>query len=205
MALRIHIHPQTPQPRLLKQVAEALLSGAVIIYPTDTLYALGCSMHSRDALARIARIKGTNPQQSLLSFVVPDLSDLSRYARQIDTPTFRLLKQYLPGPYTFVLPASREVPKIFQNNKSTIGLRVPNHPIAMGLAESLGHPLLSASLPGDAVEDYTDPDMIMENFENLVDVVVDGGIGGIEPSTVVDLTGAEPALIRAGKGAWPFE
>ena len=182
-----------------------MLSGAVIIYPTDTLYALGCSMHSRDALARIARIKGTNPQKSLLSFVVPDLSDLSRYARQIDTPTFRLLKQYLPGPYTFVLPASREVPKIFQNNKSTIGLRVPNHPIAMGLAESLGHPLLSASLPGDAVEDYTDPDMIMENFENLVDVVVDGGIGGIEPSTVVDLTGAEPALIRAGKGAWPFE
>jgi tRNA threonylcarbamoyl adenosine modification protein (Sua5/YciO/YrdC/YwlC family) len=202
MAMFLSIHPDNPQPRLIRQVADTLMKGGVIVYPTDTLYALGCSMHSRSGLQRIARIKQTDPQKALLSFVCHSLKDLSRYARQVDTPVFRLLKQYLPGPYTFVLPASREVPKMMQSKKSTIGLRVPDHPIALAIAEQLEHPVLSASLPFNEPEDVSDIDLIRENFENLVDLIVDGGRGGIEPSTVVDLTADEPVLLRQGKGAW---
>lgn len=202
MALYIRIHPDNPQPRLIKQVADCLLHNGVIIYPTDTVYALGCSMHSREALHRIARIKQSDPAKALLSFVCHDLSDLSKYARQVDTPTFRLLKQYLPGPFTFILPASREVPKIMQSKKSTIGLRVPNHPIAQAIAAELEHPVLSASLPFVNTEDLTDPELIRENYDNLVDLIVDGGQGGIENSTVVDLTGEAPDILRQGKGEW---
>jgi tRNA threonylcarbamoyl adenosine modification protein (Sua5/YciO/YrdC/YwlC family) len=202
MALQLRIHPQNPQPRLIGQVIDCLMNNGVIIYPTDTVYALGCSMHSREALQRIARIKQSNPDKALLSFVCPNLSDLSKYARQIDTPTYRLLKQYLPGPFTFILPASKEVPKMMQSKKMTIGLRVPQNNIALAIAESLGHPLLSASVPATQPEDLADPDLIFEAFENLVDMVVDGGMGDIEPSTVVDLTADEPTVIRQGKGDW---
>lgn len=202
MALQLRIHPQNPQPRLIGQVIDCLMNNGVIIYPTDTVYALGCSMHSREALQRIARIKQSNPDKALLSFVCPNLSDLSKYARQIDTPTYRLLKQYLPGPFTFILPASKEVPKMMQSKKMTIGLRVPQNNIALAIAESLGHPLLSASVPATQPEDLADPDLIYEAFENLVDMVVDGGMGDIEPSTVVDLTADEPTVIRQGKGDW---
>jgi tRNA threonylcarbamoyl adenosine modification protein (Sua5/YciO/YrdC/YwlC family) len=202
MALQLRIHPQNPQPRLISQVIDCLMNNGVIIYPTDTVYALGCSMHSREALQRIARIKQSNPDKALLSFVCPNLSDLSKYARQIDTPTYRLLKQYLPGPFTFILPASKEVPKMMQSKKMTIGLRVPQNNIALAIAESLGHPLLSASVPATQPEDLADPDLIFEAFENLVDMVVDGGMGDIEPSTVVDLTADEPTVIRQGKGDW---
>jgi tRNA threonylcarbamoyl adenosine modification protein (Sua5/YciO/YrdC/YwlC family) len=141
-------------------------------------------------------------EKARLSFVCHDLSDLSLYARQVDTPIFRLLKQHLPGAYTFILPASKQVPKIFHNKKSTIGLRIPDNRIARAIVEKLGHPLLSTTLPGEMVEDYTDPEIMQENFDNLVDIVIDGGTGGMEPSTIIDLTGDEPVVVRQGKGEW---
>lgn len=202
MALHLRIHPVDPQPRLIKQVVDCLLKDGVIIYPTDTVYAIGCSMHSREGLQRIARIKQSDPAKALLSFVCHDLKDLSQYARQLDTPVFRLLKQHLPGPFTFILPASREVPKVMQSKKATIGLRVPDNAIARAIAEVLGHPILSASVPAQMPEDLADPDVIFENFDRQVDMLVDGGMGEIVPSTVVDLTGEEPVVIRQGKGEW---
>ena len=202
MALLIRIHPVDPQERLIRQVVEQLEKGAIIIYPTDTIYALGCSIFQPKAIERIARIKKVDVTKARFSFVCSDLSDLSIYARQLDTPSFRLLKHHLPGPFTFILQASKQVPKLLQNKKSTIGLRIPDNKVAMALVERLGHPLLSTTLPGEMVEDYTDPELMYENFDKLVDVVVDGGMGGMEVSTMVDLTGEEPELIRQGKGAW---
>lgn len=196
----VSIHPQNPQPRLIKQIVELLNHGGIIIYPTDTIYGLGCSIFQRKAIETICRIKQVDPAKANLSFVCSSLSDLSKYASQIDTPTYRILKQNLPGPYTFILPASREVPKILQSKKNTIGLRIPNNTIAIALVEALGHPILSATLPGEMVEDYTDPDTMQDNFGHLTDFVIDGGPGGFEPSTVVDLTGPEPIVTREGKG-----
>lgn len=137
-----------------------------------------------------------------LSFVCYDLSDLSKYTRSISTPLYRLLKSYLPGPFTFILPASKEVPKILQSKKSTIGLRVPDNNIARTIVQQLGSPILSASLPGDMVEEYTDPELIYENFKNRVDIVIDGGMGGMIPSTVVDCTTDDYTVIRQGAGEW---
>jgi len=196
----ISIHPDNPQPRLIKQVVEFLNHGGIIIYPTDTIYGLGCSILQRKAIETICRIKQVDPAKANLSFVCSSLSDLSQYASQIDTPTFRILKQNLPGPYTFILPASREVPKILQSKKNTIGLRIPDNKIAIALVEALGHPILSATLPGDMIEDYTDPETMNQNFGHVADFVIDGGPGGFEPSTIVDLTGGEPIITREGKG-----
>lgn len=198
----LHIHPINPQPRQIKTVVECLLDGGVIIYPTDTIYGLGCNIFQHKAVERICRIKNTDPQKANLSFICDDLSDLSTYTKPLATPIFRLLKQYLPGPYTFILPASKEVPKILKTKKDTIGLRVPDHAIANHIVQELGHPLLSASLPGDMVEEYTDPDSIFEKFGKLVDIVIDGGIGGMVPSTIVDCTGDEPVVTREGLGEW---
>lgn len=204
MAIFIRIHHENPQERLIKQVVEQIEKGAVIVYPTDTIYALGCSIFQPKAVDRIARIKQVDPAKANFSIICHDLSDLSTYARQIGTPVFRLLKQHLPGPYTFILNASKQVPRILQSKKSTIGLRVPDNKIALAIVEKLGHPLLSTTLPGETVEDYTDPELIYENFDNLVDVVIDGGQGGIDVSTIVDFTSEEPVLIREGKGEWGY-
>ncbi len=201
----IRIHPKDPQPRLIQQVVEQLRRGAVIIYPTDTVYGLGCDILQQSAIERICRIKKVDPKKAQLSFVCSDLSHLSDYAKQLPNSTYRLLKEYLPGPYTFILQASKLVPKIIQGRKDTIGLRIPDHPIALAIVKELGRPVLSASLPGEQVEDYTDPDIMYENFRNEVDIVIDGGIGGIIPSTVVDCTGDEPVVTRKGLGEWPYE
>jgi tRNA threonylcarbamoyl adenosine modification protein (Sua5/YciO/YrdC/YwlC family) len=198
----LHIHPDNPQPRQIKSVKETLEKGGVIIYPTDTIYGIGCDIFNHKAVERICQIKQVNPQKAQLSFICSDLSDLSKYARQLSTPTYRLLKQYLPGPYTFILPASREVPKLLKSKKDTIGLRVPDHPIVQAIVMELGRPILSASLPGERVEDFTDPELIFDHFKNQVDIVVDGGFGGIIPSTIVDLTHEEPVLVRKGLGVW---
>ena len=197
----ITIHPDNPQPRLINQIVEYLKHGGIIIYPTDTIYGLGCSILQRKAIETICRIKQVDAAKANLSFVCSSLSDLSKYASQIDTPTYRILKQNLPGPYTFILPASREVPKILQSKKNTIGLRIPDNKIAIAIVEALGHPILSATLPGNMVEDYTDPEIMHENFGHVADFVIDGGTGGFEPSTIVDLTGDEPIVTREGKGA----
>jgi tRNA threonylcarbamoyl adenosine modification protein (Sua5/YciO/YrdC/YwlC family) len=198
----LHIHPKDPQPRLVKQVVESLQRGGIIIYPTDTIYGLGCDIFQPKAIERIARIKKIEPQKAQLSFVCSDLSHLSEYAKQIQTSTYRLLKEYLPGPYTFILPASKLVPKILQSKKDTIGLRIPDNAIAMAIVKELGRPILSASLPGEMVEDYTDPEVMYENFNKLVDFVIDGGPGGTIPSTIIDCTGDEPVVTREGLGKW---
>ncbi len=198
----IHIHPDNPQPRLIKQVVEILKKGGVIVYPTDTIYGLGCDIFQHKAIERICSIKNVAPQKAQLSFVCYDLSDLSKYAKQLTTPVYRTLKQYLPGPYTFILEASKEVPKILKTKKDTIGLRIPDNKIAQCIVEELGNPILSATLPGEYVEEYTDPDIIQDRFIKLVDMVIDGGIGGTIPSTIIDFTKTEPELIREGAGAW---
>jgi len=198
----LHIHPENPQPRLVKQVVECLKDGGVIVYPTDTIYGIGCDIFQHKAVERICKIKHVDPQKAQLSFICKDLSNLSDYTKSIDTPLYRMLKTYLPGPYTFILPASKQVPKILQSKKSTIGLRVPDNTICQGFLGELGNPILSASLPGDMVEEYTDPEVIYERFETQVDLVIDGGIGGMIPSTIVDCTTDEWKVTREGLGAW---
>ncbi len=202
MALLLHIHPDNPNERHIKTVAECLLDGGIIIYPTDTIYGLGCDIFNHKAVERIARLKNIDPAKAQLSFVCNDLSDLSKYTKSIDTPLYRLLKNYLPGPYTFILPASKEVPKILQSKKSTIGLRVPDNKIVQTITQRSQHPILSASLPGDMVEEYTDPDIMFEKFERQVDIIIDGGIGGMVPSTVIDCTKEPYEIIRMGLGEW---
>jgi tRNA threonylcarbamoyl adenosine modification protein (Sua5/YciO/YrdC/YwlC family) len=196
----LKIHPDNPQPRLIKQLAECMLDGGIIIYPTDTIYGIGCDIFQPKTIEKICRIKGVDPQKAQLSFLCKDLSDLSLYTKSIDTPLYRMLKNHLPGPYTFILPASKQVPKILQSKKSTIGLRVPDNNICLSLIDALDHPILSASLPGEMVEEYTDPEVIFENFKDRVDFVIDGGIGGMIPSTVVDCTTDEWVITRQGLG-----
>src|ERR1700754_2685894 len=167
----LRLHPEDPQPRNIKMIVECLLDGGVIIYPTDTIYGLGCDILQHKAIEKVCRIKQVDPKKAQLSFICSDLSNLSEYAKQLPTATYRLLKEYLPGPYTFILPASKMVPKILQSKKDTIGLRIPDNPIALAIIQELGRPVLSASLPGEMVEDYTDPDIMHENFMNDVDMV----------------------------------
>ena len=196
----LEIHPENPQPRLIRNIVESLEKGGVVIYPTDTIYGLGCSILQPRAIEKVCRIKGIPPEKAKLSFIVHDLSDLSRYTRPISTAKYRMLKMHLPGPYTFILPASREVPRILKTKKDTIGLRIPDNAIALAIVKELGHPILSTSLPGEMVEEYTDPAIIYTNFGRQVDVVVNGGIGGMIPSTVIDCTGEEPLVLREGAG-----
>lgn len=198
----LEIHPKNPQPRFISQVAERMKKGAVIIYPTDTIYGLGCDIFHFDAIMRICSIKGVDPKKAQFSFICRDLSHITDFAKNIDNTTFRLLKSHLPGPFTFILEAGKLIPKVLQTKKSTIGIRVPDNQICMDLLEALGNPIISTSLPGEMVEEYTDPHLIHENFGNRVDIVIDGGIGGITPSTVVDLTQGEPVILRAGAGQW---
>ena len=198
------IHTENPQPKYIQQVKECLEDGGVIVYPTDTIYGLGCDIFQPKAVERICRIKQVLPAKAQLSFVCYDLSSLSAYAKQLSTATYRLLKEHLPGPYTFILPASKQVPKILQSKKHTIGLRIPDNNIARTIVKALDRPVLSASLPGEMVEHYTDPEIIHEQFGKLVDLVIDGGAGGIVPSTIVDCTGPEPVVLRQGAGIWQF-
>ena len=199
------IHPENPQQRLINQVVDCLKEGGIIIYPTDTIYGLGCDINHPKAVERICRIKNVDPKKAQLSFICRDLSHLSDYTKSIDTPLYRILKNNLPGPFTFILPASRQVPKILKSKKETIGLRIPDNIICMSILESLDNPLLSASLPGEMVEEYTDPEIIYEKFGSQVDFVIDGGPGGIIPSTVVDCTSVDWVVTRQGLGEWPGE
>jgi tRNA threonylcarbamoyl adenosine modification protein (Sua5/YciO/YrdC/YwlC family) len=200
----LHLHPDNPQPRNIKTIRECLLDGGVIIYPTDTIYGLGCDIFQHKAIERICSIKQIQPAKAQLSFVCYDLSDLSTYTKSISTPLYRLLKSHLPGPYTFILPASKEVPKILKSKKDTIGLRVPDNQICRTLIKELGHPILSSSLPGDMVEEYTDPEIMHENFKQVVDIVIDGGIGNMIPSTIIDCIEVPPVVIRQGAGSWDY-
>ena len=198
----LYIHPENPQPRNIKMVTECLMDGGIIIYPTDTIYGLGCSILHPKAIERICLIKQIDPKKAQLSFICHDLSDLSMYTKSLSTPLYRMLKTHLPGPYTFILPASKQVPKLLKSRKDTVGLRIPDNKIACSIIEQLTHPILSTSLPGDMVEEYTDPELMFEKFKNQVDIVVHGGIGGMVPSTIIDCTIEPPVLMRQGAGAW---
>jgi tRNA threonylcarbamoyl adenosine modification protein (Sua5/YciO/YrdC/YwlC family) len=202
LGMFLSIHPQNPQPRHIQTIIDCLQSGGVIIYPTDTIYGLGCDIFQTKAIERIARIKQVDPAKAQLSFVCSSLSDLSQYTKSISTPLYRILKNYLPGPYTFILPASKQVPKILHSKKSTIGLRIPNNRVALSIVEALTHPILSASLPGDWEDGIADPEEIYQKYHKLVDIVIDAGAGGIIPSTILDCTSGTCLVTRQGAGDW---
>lgn len=201
MATLIKIYPQNPQEKALDKVVDALKNGALIIYPTDTVYGIGCDITNNKALEKLAKIKGVKLEKAQWSFICPDLSNLSDYVRQIDTATFKILKRALPGPYTFVLPGNNNLPKAFKKRK-TVGIRVPNHTIAQELVRRLGNPIVSTSIydPDTLLEYTTDPELIYEKWAPYVAYVIDGGYGDNTPSTIIDLSGPFPEVIREGKG-----
>ena len=202
MAELIKIYEDNPNPKAVLRVVEVLRRGGLVIYPSDTVYALGCDMMHKGALERIARLKGVRLEKANLSFICEDLSNLSDYVKQIDSSTFKLLKRALPGPYTFILPGNNNLPSVFKKKKE-VGIRVPDHPITQAIVRGLGNPLVSTSIKDEdeLIEYTTDPELILEKWDRLVDIVVDGGYGGNIASTVIDLTGDEPELIREGKGS----
>ncbi|HPI55606.1 MAG TPA: L-threonylcarbamoyladenylate synthase [Chitinophagaceae bacterium] len=196
----LEIHPKNPDERKIRMVVDCLKKGGVIIYPTDTVYGIGCDIEHPEAIERICRIKQINPQKAQLSFLCSDLSHLSEYAKAIDTPVYRFIKQYLPGPYTFILDASKKVPKLLRTKKETVGIRVPDHKISHAMLKELGRPVLSTSLPVEDMVIMMDPEEIHEKFGSQVDIVIDGGIGGAIPSTIVNCTVYPPEVIREGAG-----
>lgn len=196
----LEIHPKNPDERKIRMVVDCLKKGGVIIYPTDTVYGIGCDIEHPEAIERICRIKQINPQKAQLSFLCSDLSHLSEYAKAIDTPVYRFIKQYLPGPYTFILDASKKVPKLLRTKKETVGIRVPDHKISHAMLKELGRPVLSTSLPVEDMEIMMDPEEIHEKFGSQVDMVIDGGMGGAIPSTIVNCTVYPPEVIREGAG-----
>jgi tRNA threonylcarbamoyl adenosine modification protein (Sua5/YciO/YrdC/YwlC family) len=196
------IYPENPNPREVDRVVNILREGGVIIYPTDTVYGLGCDITMGKAIERIAQIKGLRAEKANFSFIVCDLSHLSDYTRPIDNQVYKLMKRNLPGPFTFILEASNNVPKILKSKKKTVGIRIPNNPLILEITRVLGHPILTTSVhSGDVILDYTtDPELIHDEMGHLVDLVIDGGFGNNIPSTVVDCTGPEIAIIREGLG-----
>tara|TARA_R110001583_G_scaffold9203_1_gene43508 strand:+ start:83033 stop:83653 length:621 start_codon:yes stop_codon:yes gene_type:complete len=198
----IKIYEENPNPKEIKRVVDVLRKGGLVIYPTDTVYGLGCDITNTKALERIARIKGIKLAKANWSFICTDLSNLSDYVRQIDTATFKILKRALPGPYTFILPGNNNLPKEFKKKK-TVGIRVPNNNIVKALVEGLGNPIVSTSIrdDDDVLEYTTDPELIFEKWENLVDIVIDGGYGGNIGSTIIDVSTGYPEIIREGKGS----
>jgi tRNA threonylcarbamoyl adenosine modification protein (Sua5/YciO/YrdC/YwlC family) len=195
------IHPKNPEHRKIARVVDVLHNGGIIIYPTDTVYAIGCDLFNRKAVEKLCLFLQIKPQRLNLSFICSDLSHISDYVKRVDTPTFKILKKSLPGPFTYIFEASGNVPKILGTEKKTVGIRVPDNEIPLGIVRALGHPLISASLKTEEVEEYrTDPEEIYDSFSKRVDLVIDGGAGGIVPSTVVDFTSGEPVITRQGSG-----
>ncbi|CAM3943218.1 L-threonylcarbamoyladenylate synthase [Flavobacterium cucumis] len=198
----IKIYEDKPSEAAIKKVVEVLRNGGLVIYPTDTVYGLGCDITNSRALEKIAKIKGIKLEKANFSFVCSDLSNLSDYVKQIDTATFKVLKRALPGPYTFILPGNNDLPKEFRKKK-TVGIRVPDNNIAREIVKLLGNPIVSTSIhdEDEVIEYSTDPELIFEKWQNKVDLVIDGGYGDNVASTIIDLTGYEPEVIREGKGS----
>jgi len=196
------IYPENPNPREIDRVVEILKDGGVIIYPTDTVYGLGCDITKGKAIERVAQIKGMRPDKANFSFIVYDLSHLADYTKPIDNTTYKLMRRNLPGPFTFILEASNSVPKILKSKKKTVGIRIPDNPIILEIVRVLGNPILTTSVhSGDVILDYTtDPELIHEDMGHLVDLVIDGGFGNNVPSTIVDCTGPDIKIIRQGLG-----
>ena len=201
MAEFIRIFNENPNPKEIAKVVKVLQAGGLVIYPTDTVYGLGCDITKVKSLEKIAQLKGVKLEKANFSFICNDLSHLSDYVKQLDSTTFKILKRALPGPYTFILPGSSNLPKVFKKKK-TVGIRIPDNNIIRMLVAELGHPIISTSIrdDDDVLEYTTDPELIFEKWQNLVDIVIDGGYGDNEPSTVIDLT-EQPTVIRAGKGS----
>lgn len=202
MAELVKLYNENPNPRQISQVVEVLKKGGLIIYPTDTVYGVGCDITNSQAMEKVARLKGINLEKANLSFICYDLSNLTDYTKQVDTPTYKLLKSSLPGPYTFILHGNNNLPKVFKKKK-TVGIRIPDNNIIREIVKQLGNPIVSTSIydEDDLLEYTTDPELIFEKWHNLVDLVIDGGYGGNIPSTVIDLTKDEIEVVREGKGS----
>lgn len=198
----VRLYPENPNEKTISQVVDLLKKGGIIIYPTDTVYGMGCDITNQKAIEKICRIKGIKPEKANLSFICYDLSHISDYIKPIDNSIFRMLKKALPGPFTFIFNANNNVPKLLSSNKKTVGIRVPDNNIAREIVRTLGNPILSTSIHDDdgIIEYSTDPELIHEKYQDLVDLVVDGGYGDNEPSTVIDCTSTEVEVIRPGKG-----
>lgn len=196
----IKLYSENPNLRELEQVVHVLRDGGIIIYPTDTLYGIGCDALNVRAVEKICELKGINPQKSNLSIIFDDMSHVSEYAK-VSTPNFKLMRRNLPGPFTFILPTTSSLPRIYKNRK-TVGVRIPDNNIIREIVTLLGNPVMTTSVKdeNDEIEYTTHPELIEEKWRNIVDIVIDGGTGGVEPSTVVDCTGDDPEIIRMGKG-----
>lgn len=198
----IKLYPENPDPRKVDQIVDVLKRGGIIIYPTDTIYGIGCDLFNRKAIDKLCRLKEIKPKSFNLSFICSDMSNISHFAKHLDTPIFKIMKRALPGPYTFILESSSNVPKILDVNKKTVGIRIPNNNIPRMIVEKLGNPIVTTSIKNEdkIVEYTTNPEQIFEEYEHLVDIVIDGGVGGNIPSTVIDVSNGEPELIREGLG-----
>tara|TARA_R110001599_G_C12173484_1_gene653423 strand:- start:719 stop:1342 length:624 start_codon:yes stop_codon:yes gene_type:complete len=197
----IRVYPENPEQEKIDYIVSVLRDGGVIIYPTDTVYGIGCDFSNTKAVERVCKIKNVKPQN--LSFICYDLSEISEYVKQLSTPVFKVMKKVLPGPYTFILNSNSSVPKILNAKKKTVGIRVPNNSIPRLLVKELGRPIITSSIQGedDVIEYSTDPSLIFEKYENLVDIVIDGGYGGNVPSTVIDCSNDQFEIVRQGLGS----
>lgn len=200
------IYNENPNPREISLVVETLKKGGIIIYPTDTVYGIGCDIHNKSAVERVAQIKNTKIEKANFSIICSDLSHLSDYARQVDNSTFKMMKRLLPGPFTFILDASSKVPRFFTEKKKTIGIRIPANNIILEIVKELGNPVLTTSVHSekDLYEEITDPELIYERYKEMIDLMIDGGTGGVILSTIIDCTGAEPMIVREGAGVIEF-
>lgn len=198
----IQLFPNNIDMRKMKIIVDCLRNGGLVIYPTDTVYGLGCDIFNKDAVNKICRLKNVKIEKMNFSFICHDLGNISDYTMNVDNPTYKLMKRCLPGPFTFILKANNSVPKLFKNNKKTVGIRVPDNEIARTIVRELGHPIITTSIhhEDDIIDYITEPSAIYERYEKLVDIVIDGGSGGYHPSTVIDCTGDEPTVIREGAG-----
>lgn len=198
----IRVYNENPNPKAIQQAADVLKRGGVIIYPTDTVYGIGCDITNQKAIEKVCQIRGLDPSKANLSFICYDLTDISQYTKPFDTAVFRVLKKALPGPFTFIFNASNQVPKLLSSKKKTVGIRVPDNNIVREIVRELGNPIVTASIrdEDEIIEYSTDPELIYEKYKDKVDLVIDGGYGGHTPSTVVDLTGGDFEVIREGKG-----
>jgi tRNA threonylcarbamoyl adenosine modification protein (Sua5/YciO/YrdC/YwlC family) len=198
----LKIYPDSPAPRLIKNVTDTFNDGGLVIFPTDTIYGLGCSIKHIKAVNRIAQLKGIKKDRANFSMIISNMSMLSEFTKPIENHIFRLMRKNLPGPFTFILNASSNIPKIFQSKKKTIGIRIPDNAIISAIIENLGHPIITTSIHDDdnIIEYTTDPELLYDKYKNLVDIVIDGGYGDNEASTIVDCTSGEPLIMRQGKG-----
>jgi tRNA threonylcarbamoyl adenosine modification protein (Sua5/YciO/YrdC/YwlC family) len=198
----IKLYPENPDPRRVQHIVDVLRSGGVIIYPTDTVYGIGCDIFNQKAIEKVCQIKGVKPQKQNFSFICYDLSDISEYTRTVSTPVFKVMKKALPGPFTFLLNANNNVPKLLNSKKKTVGIRIPDHSIPRAIVKELGQPIVTTSIrdEDDVIEYSTDPELIYEKYRDLVDVVIDGGYGNNVASTILDCTGEEIVIVREGLG-----